>query len=54
MYYVKAFGAAVLAAEISGGIMRVVPGVSESTAAMEGAAAAVAGWQSVMSRQSKT
>lgn len=46
MRYVKTFGAAVLAALIGCGIMLLLPGVSDSTAAMVGAA--VAGWSAVM------
>jgi hypothetical protein len=48
MRYVKAFGAAVLAVLISGGIMFNLPGASESTAAVVGAVAAVVGWSVVM------
>jgi len=40
--YVKAFGAALLAGLIGAGIMLLLPGVSESTAALVGAVAAVA------------
>jgi hypothetical protein len=46
--HVKAFGAAVLAALICAGIVLMLPGVSESTAAIVGAAAAMAGWSAVM------
>lgn len=42
MSYVKAFGAAVLAGLVGCGIMLMIPGVSESTAAIVGAVAAVA------------
>jgi transposase len=48
MQKLKAIGAAVLAGLVGCGIMLMLPGVGESTAAAVGAAAAVAGWQTVM------
>jgi len=48
MQKLKAAGVAVLAAVVGCGIMLMLPGISESTAAMVGAAAAVAGWSAVM------
>lgn len=48
MRYMKAFGVAVLSGLIGCGIMLMLPGISDSTAAMVGATAAVAGWYTVM------
>jgi Tfp pilus assembly protein PilF len=48
MRYVKAFGAAVLAGLIGAGITLLLPGVSESTAAIVGAVAAVAAFSAVI------
>lgn len=45
-----ALGAALLAALIGSGIMLMIPGLSDSTVAAVGAAAAVAGWSAVMYR----
>jgi hypothetical protein len=53
MQKLKAIGAALLAAVVSCGIMLMLPGISDSTAAMVGTAAAVAGWKTVMNRQGK-
>jgi hypothetical protein len=53
MRYVKAFGAAVLSGLIGCGIMLMLLGISDSTAAAVGAAAAVAGWYTVMSQHGK-
>ena len=46
--HVKAVGAAVLAGLVGCGIMLLLPGVSDSTAAIVGAAAAMAGWSAVV------
>jgi hypothetical protein len=46
-----AVSVALLAAVVGCGIMLMLPGVGEPTAAMVGTAAAVAGWKTVMSRQ---
>ena len=48
MRYVKAFGAALLAALIGCGIVLLLPGVGESTAAIVGAVAAVAAFSAVI------
>jgi hypothetical protein len=49
----EAIGAAVLAGFLGCGIMLLLPSIGESTAAMVGAAAAVAGWKTVMSQHGK-
>jgi hypothetical protein len=51
MRYVQALGVAVLTALVGYGIMRILPGISESTAAIAGAVAAVAGWMTVVQRR---
>jgi len=48
MRYVITLATAMLTAVLACEIMRVLPGVSDSTAAIVGATAAVAGWQTVM------
>jgi hypothetical protein len=53
MQKLEAAGAAVLAALIGYGAMHILHGVGDSTAAMVGAAVAVAGWYEVMNRQGK-
>ena len=50
MQKLKAVGVAMLAGFLGCGIMLILPGMSDSTAAMVGAAAAVAGWSAVMYR----
>ena len=51
MHYVIVSATAMLTAVIACGIMLMIPGIGDSTAAMVGAAAAVAGWKTVMSRR---
>ncbi len=48
MQKLEAVGAALLAALVGCGIMLMLPGISDSTAAAVGAAAAMAGWKTVM------